>query len=131
MSTKTLPNPSSLTLPGNWTSSSPPPPELFVGDLVMYTGKVTEHSSFRRGSIYQVIKKKEPTDPEYAATYHFRLVFDMENPMGSPLDTVGFSTTREMKKLSLLDLATIRLHFDNFIREWAKAVGEADVDEVR
>lgn len=97
----------------------------------MYTGKPTEYTSFHKRCIYQVIAKKDEHDSDYMSKYHFRLAFDFENPMGSPLDTVSFSTTREMKKVTLLDLATLRLHFDNFIREWTKQMGEADIDAVR
>lgn len=107
------------------------PQELQVGDLVLWTGKPSEYSSFSRRIVYQVVERKEPEKDSHYVTYRFRAAFDFENPMGTLCDVTGFSTSREMKRLSLLDLATLRLHFDNFIREWAKQVGEANIDDVR
>ena len=82
--------------------------------------------------IYQVAEKKSAPDG-YGTPwqYRFRIAFDLEHPMGVNLDMVGFMTLREMRRLTLLDLATLRLHFDNFIREWARMMGEPDPDDVR
>lgn len=103
--------------------------ELQVGDLVMYVGKVTEHMPLHRRCIYKVVRKRHPEDAQHVATYHFRPVFDFENPLGQSLDMIGWSTLRDLRKLSLVDLGTLRLHFDNFIREWARQVGHDNADE--
>jgi hypothetical protein len=78
-----------------------------------------------------VISKKSPEDTTYISQYQFQVAFDFSNPVGVPIDSFGFSTTRELKRLSLLDVCTLRLHFDNFIREWARLNGEANPDDVR
>ncbi len=109
----------------------PEPLDLYVKDLVLWTGKPTEYASMSRRVVYQVVERKDPADSTMYVQYRFRAVFDFENPVGTLVDPTGWMTAREMKKLSLLDLATLRLHFDNFIREWAKSVGEGNIDDVR
>lgn len=106
--------------------------ELYVGDLVMWDGKPHEHCYFRHGMIYRVVNKIPPdgTMTYSIARYKFVPVFDFTNPVGQSLDSFEYSTTRNLKRLSLLDLGTLRLHFDNFIREWAKQEG-MDVDDTQ
>lgn len=105
--------------------------DLQVSDLVMWTGRVTEFSTMSRRVVYRVVERKDPTDESNYVQYRFSPAFDLESPIGSSLDVTPWMTAREMKRLGLLDLGTMRLHFDNFIREWAKRAGEPDVDEVR
>ena len=105
--------------------------DLHVGDLAVWTGKPNEYAPLSRRVIYQVIERKEPPEGSYYVQYRFRAVFDIENPIGTVVESTSFMTSREMKKLSLLDLGSLRLHFDNFIREWAKQVCGANIDDVR
>lgn len=120
----------SMTGPGGFTRNRmqgfpKPDIKLEVGDLVMWDGKPSEHCTFRHGMIYRVVGKQPPDEKStYDITrYRFITVFDFARPVGQPVDSFEFSTTRDLKRLSLLDLGTLRLHFDNFIREWAKQEG--------
>jgi len=118
------------------TTTTPPakkPLELEVGDLVFYTGKVTEYTQFKHRIIYRCIEKKYSGEGENSyLSYKYVAAFDFENPLGVGLASIGgFSNISDFKKLSLLDVCTLRLHFDNFIREWAKDMGKADPDDVR
>lgn len=100
--------------------------ELQVGDLVMWTGKETEHSSLKRRLIYQVVSKKlEGTPPHENWRHQLRVAFDFEQPSGTNLQTISWSSW-ELKKLSLLDLGTLRIHFDTFIKWWAETQGFED-----
>ena len=104
--------------------------ELAIGDLVFWTGKSTDFTMMKPRVIYQVIERKEPEQHASYAQYRFRPVFDIANPVGITVESVGFMTaTREMKKLNLLDLGILRLTFDNFIRDWTRSQG-ADVDHM-
>lgn len=104
--------------------------ELEVGDLVMWDGKPHEHSLFRHGIIYRVMNKREPENTTYMQhqQYQFRAVFDFNRPVGQPIEAFGYSTVRDLKRLSLVDLGVLRMTFDSFIKEWAKQEG-ADVSE--
>lgn len=109
-----------------------PEPDLHVGDLVMWDGKPSEHGSFRHGIIYRVVGRTEPGEKTTydIPRYQFLPVFDFSRPMGTAVESFDFSTIRDLKKLNLLDLGTLRLHYDNFIREWAKSCG-MEVDEAK
>lgn len=105
--------------------------ELEIGDLVMWDGKPHEHCSFRHGVIYKVVAKRgaDETSNLGVARYHFRAVYEFNRPIGQDVGSFEFSTTRDLKKLTLLDLGTMRLYLDNFIREWAKQEGIDVVEE--
>lgn len=107
--------------------------ELEVGDLCMWTGKQNEHSTYKNRVIYRCVEKRlnENSDGTTYISQRFIVAFDLENPMGQQLDPIGFGSARDMKRLSLLDVCTMRLHFDNFIREWAKVNGMGNPDDVR
>jgi hypothetical protein len=92
-------------------------------------GKVTEYATLHRRVVYQVVGKENTNPVTSFAThrYMFRVAFDFENPMGTNLDAVAYMGTRDLKRIELLDLGTIRLHFDNFLREWALKMGHGDV----
>lgn len=108
------------------------PFELDVGDLCIWTGKPTEHAMMFRRVIYQVVEKTPATGASYSKNnYSFIVAFDFENPLGKSMVPVNHMGTREMKKLSLLDLATLRLHYDSFITDWARRMGERDPNDVR
>lgn len=88
----------------------------------MWNGKEGNNfTSIARRVIYRVIEK-EPAGTSSLSKHCYGLaaVFDFENPVGMQMSTVKHNGTRDMKRLSLIDLATIRLHYDNFIKEWAK-----------
>lgn len=108
-------------------------PVLDIGDLCIWTGNQSEHSTYKNRLIYRCVEKRdnESTDGSTYTSYRFVIAFDLSNPIGVHMDPVGFGSIREMKKLTLLDVATIRLHYDNFIREWAKQQGMPDPDDVR
>lgn len=106
-------------------------PELAVGDLCMWMGKPSEYSGLSRRVIYQCVEKKRRDEPSKELVYRYRVAFDFENPMGSSLDLTNLTSSRDMKRMSLLDVATLRLHFDCFIKEWAQAQGAGDPDDVR
>lgn len=105
-----------------------PPPlpeesELNVGDLVMFTGRVSEHNIIHRRIIYKVVAKDSISSPWAKFNYKYRVAFDFENPLGTELDSTGSMSDRDLKKISLLDLGVIRLMFDNFIKEWSHKQG--------
>lgn len=108
--------------------------ELNIGDLCVFTGKQSEYSLLHRRVIYRVVEKETRPDNELLSTrftYRFQVAFDLENPTGTVLTTTGKMGVHDMKRLSLLDVATIRLHYDHFIKEWARTMGEANPDDVR
>lgn len=96
----------------------------------MYVGGGSFTSMSKR-VIYQVIEKNV-TDNGSLSTFNFqfRTAFDFENPTGTDLNTVSRNGTRDMRRLDLVDLGTLRLHFDRFIEAWAKKFSEDD-DDVR
>jgi hypothetical protein len=103
--------------------------ELSVGDLCLFTGD-EKFSSLKSRLVYQVVSKEDATMvsgyPQHR--YRYRVAFDLENPSGTSTDTsITFSSTRGMKKITLLDLGTLRLHLDEFVRWYARYKGmEAD-----
>lgn len=108
---------------------------LNEGDLVIWTGKQTEHSTLSRRVIYHVIKKEEEQHEGILGgkpwsstrlTLRPAFDFDFEHPTGVNVGTVSWSTTSELRKLNLIDLGVIRLAFDNFIREFARLHGMED-----
>ena len=106
--------------------------ELQIGDLCIWNGKQTEYSTLQRRVIYQVVgKQAAPDDAWNKFVYQYRIAFDIENPLGSTSGYITYNGSREMKKLDLLDVATIRLHYDHFIKEWAIAQGQPSPDDVR
>lgn len=107
--------------------------ELDVGDLCMWSGRQSEHTTYRNRVIYRCVEKRlqDHGDGTTYFSHRFVVAFDLENPMGQPMDTIGFGSAREMKRLSLLDICTLRLHLDNFVREWAKSQGMGNPDDVR
>lgn len=112
--------------------SNQTPDNLCVGDLVMWTGKSTEYATFHRRIIYVVAEIMHPEDPSRTRSFKLRPAFDIESPIGTVIETTGYPVLSSyLKKLSLLDVASIRLHYDNFIKEWAKSQGLASPDEVR
>lgn len=97
----------------------------------MFVGSTDIFKSMHRHVIYQVVDKGIAEGSSTSNhKYTLRIAFDMENPTGShtpePSSIYG---TRSLKKLSLLDLATTRLHFDDFIRWWAKTQGMEDTGD--
>ena len=103
-----------------------------MGDLVMWTGRPNEYSTLRRGVIYKCIEAKETPESHWSRRqYRFGIAFDIEDPVGTPMGQTGFMGSHEMKRLSLLDVATIRLHLDAFIRSWARSMESVDIDDVR
>ncbi len=106
--------------------------ELQVGDLCIWNGKQTEYSVLNRRVIYQVVGKQASSEESWNRfVYQYRIAFDIENPVGSTSGLITYNGSREMKKLGLLDVATIRLHYDAFIKDWAIAQGQPSPDEVR
>lgn len=100
--------------------------KLNVGDIVMWTGKVTEYSPFQRRLIYQVVQviPAAATDIHQEPKYRLRPAYDIENPVGAVVEAASFTiSSNHLKNLSLLDMGIIRLTFDNFIKEWAKSKG--------
>lgn len=113
-----------LVIPPRKAAVPRPDIALEIGDLVLWDGKPHEHSSFKHGVIYKVVGKQEAGESNLnLARYHFRVVYEFNRPVGQEVASFEFSTTRDLKKLSLLDLGTLRLYLDNFIREWAKEEG--------
>ena len=108
-------------------------PDLEVGDLCLWTGTQSEHSTYKNRIIYRCVEKRqnENSDGGTYVSYRFVVAFDISNPLGQQLDPIGFGGVREMKRLTLLDVCTIRLHYDNFIKEWAREMGAANPDDVR
>jgi len=108
------------------------PYELSLGDLCIWVGKQTEYSPLSRRVIYQVIDKEDAATSSWSKhVYKLAPAFDLENPIGTSVEPVSHNGTRDMKRLSLLDIATIRLHYDNFIKQWARHAGQCDPDDVR
>lgn len=111
---------------------------MIEGDLVVWVGKQTEHSTLKNRIIYEVMKKEVETKdglggiPWTTTRLTLRPAYDFERPTGVSVGTVTWSTVSELRKLSLVDLGVIRLTFDNFIREFARQQGMEDVtdDEV-
>jgi hypothetical protein len=102
-----------------------PPIELVPGDLTFFVGKQTEHSALQRRVIYQVTSI-EAHDGTLTRNLTLQPVFDFENPIGTELKTVTWCSESLLKKLNLLDIATLRLYLDNFLRAYAKRVGEPE-----
>ena len=106
------------------------------GDLVVWTGKQTEHTTLKNHIIYQVMSKKIETSPPITpgnpSTEHTRLMlrpaFDFQRPLGTAINTLSWSD-HELRKVTLVDLGVIRLAFDNFIREFARQQGMEDVTD--
>lgn len=104
--------------------------ELQVGDLAVYVGD-SQYSSLKSRIIYQVVDKETGSDVSYATwRYRYRIAFDFENPTGTSTDTTPAMGVRGMKRVSLLDLATLRLHYDTFIQEYARYKGMEHHDDV-
>jgi hypothetical protein len=103
------------------------------GDLVVWTGKQTEHSTLKNHIIYQVMSKKVETTPPITPggtpSEHIRFMlrpaFDFQKPMGVAINSLSWSD-HELRKVSLVDLGVLRLSFDNFIREYARFQGMED-----
>lgn len=109
------------------------PITLNVGDLVVYVGKQNEYTSMNKRVIYRVVEKEQQDEKNTSPfLYKFSVAFDIENPLGQAIEpTISLYSLRDLRRLELLDLATLRLHFDHFIRTWAKQMGEVSPDEVR
>lgn len=124
MTTPTVPHP----LKPKWTQ----PTELNVGDIVLYVGDM-KYAILQRRVVYRVTEKEQqPENASYPFSYRFTAAFDLENPLGQVIEpSCQMSSLKDFRKLGLLDLATLRLHFDAFIREWAKQMGQPNPDEVR
>lgn len=108
---------------------------LNVGDLVIAAAGSDFIATPKKRVIYQVIDVIPPAEDETDALklynkYKLRTAFDIESPVGTAIECFTVSS-HSLRKLTLLDVATIRLHFDQFIREWAKSQGAIDVDDVR
>jgi hypothetical protein len=100
--------------------------ELAVGDLCVFVGD-EKYSSLHRRTVYQVVSKVADQTASYSNnTYGYRVAFDFENPTGSSTDVIQGLGTRGMRKISLLDLATLRLHLDAFIKDFARYRGMED-----
>lgn len=111
-------------LPATWGE----PYELAMGDMVMFTGN-PEHSSLHHRVVYRVAGKEPASSTSLSNhMYRFQVVFDFENPMGRDLHVATKLGTRGIKRLSLLDLATLRMRLDEFIKEWAASLGESTVE---
>lgn len=108
------------------------PLELNLGDVVMYVGDV-KYAILQRRVIYRVVdKEQQPENATYPYMYKFCAAFDIENPLGQTVESsCQMSSLKDFRKLGLLDLATLRLHFDAFIKEWAHQMGQPNPDEVR
>jgi hypothetical protein len=106
---------------------------LNEGDLVIWTGKQSEHSTLKNHIIYQVMSKKLETSPPITPggtpSEHWRLnlrpAFDFQRPLGVAVNTLSWSD-HELRKVTLVDLGVVRLAFDNFIREFARMNGMED-----
>lgn len=105
--------------------------ELSVGDVCLFVGD-EKYSSLHRRIIYQVVAKEDAPGSSYSHhSYRYRVAFDFENPTGSSTDITSALGTRGIKKLDLIDLGTLRLHYDNFLRWWAVTQGmESSVEPV-
>jgi hypothetical protein len=105
--------------------------QLEVGDLCIFVGDSDIYKQMRHRVIYQVVSKEEAASSSYSYNrYGLRIAFDIESPSGSSTEVItSHLGTKNMKKLSLLDLATTRLHFDDFIRWWAKTQGMEDTGD--
>lgn len=100
--------------------------ELFHNDLVMYVGN-PDHSVLKPRIVYRVIDKElsEPTATSKATLfYRLQIAFDVEHPMGSTLEPTPKVSVRGLKRMSLLDLGTVRMLFDEFIKAWSRSVNE-------
>lgn len=103
------------------------------GDLVVWTGKQSEHSTLKNHIIYQVVARKleknEPIMPggqsHETVRFTLRPAFDFTRPMGIAINTLSWSD-HELRKVTLVDLGVLRLSFDNFIREYARFQGMED-----
>lgn len=94
--------------------------ELHVGELIMYVGN-PEHSTLKPRVIYQVVKK-EANDSKFSGTpffYRLRPAFDIQNPTGTELETTSNLSVRGMRRLSLVDVGTLRMLLDEFIKQWS------------
>jgi hypothetical protein len=109
------------------------PWELTLWDLCMFVGD-EKISVLKPRIVYQVVERTAEVSPTYSSVrYRYRVAFDPENPTGTSADTtISFSGTRNMKKLTLLDLGILRLSLDTFIREYAKHLGAElhNVDDI-
>ncbi len=96
----------------------------------MHVGKPERYDVMRSGIIYKCIEAKcSGTDWRYMQ-YRFLPVFSMENPIGIPLEATSWQPSRDLKRISLLDLGMMRLAFDSFIKEWAKdKTSDSEADE--
>ncbi len=108
---------------------------LIVGDLVIGAAGSDYIAALKKRVIYQVVEVIPPADDETDEIkkyhkYKLRTAFDIESPVGTAIECFTVSS-HSLRKLTLLDVATIRLHFDQFIREWAKSQGAIDIDDVR
>jgi hypothetical protein len=105
--------------------------QLQLGDLCMFVGMTDVYKQMHRHVVYQVVAKERADSTSLSHNrYTLRIAFDLENPSGShtPEPTTIYGT-KSLKKISLLDLATMRLHFDDFIRWWAKTQGREDTGD--
>jgi len=94
--------------------------ELSLGELIVWTGKPTEYSQFFRRVIYEVVGKECVKDASWAThVYKLRPAYDIENPTGTDMTTFTYMGTRELKRLTLVDVGIMRLAFDNFIKQWS------------
>ena len=119
-----------MTIPAAPTSATTGPTlptELFVGDLVVWTGKPSQYSSIRHGVIYRIVERKVNEHDPLVAVYRLGTAFEFTNPVGTHMELSGFSGAHELRKLSLLDLGIIRLTFDAFIKEWARTKGAESI----
>jgi hypothetical protein len=93
---------------------------LFVGDEKSHT--------LKNRVIYQVVGKEEAPHSTYSHhTYRYRVAFDLANPLGTSLDDTHTGLgTRGMKKLSLVDVGTLRLRLDSFLKEWARWLSDEE-----
>lgn len=99
------------------------------GDLVMWHGKQTEHTSLKNRVVYQVMQVEERDSDLIGTmvTFKLRPAFDIGQPMGVAVHTISWSSS-ELRKVTLVDLGVIRLSFDNFIREYARMLGMETTD---
>lgn len=103
--------------------------QMQVGDLCMFIGD-EKHSQLHNRIVYQVVEKKEALASSFSHhEYRYRVAFDIQNPVGVHVDTVSAYGTRGMRKLGLVDVGTVRLHLDNFLREWARSMGVDGSDD--
>jgi len=118
-----------MAAPGSWKGTFETW-ELQVGDLCIFTGD-EKFSLLRHHLIYQVSQKEVNVGSTYSIhRYSYRVAFDVTNPTGSSVDETTALGTRGLRKITLLDLCTVRLHFDDFIRQYAQQCG-AEVSAVQ